>query len=66
MTRLIFTICTLRASLPRKMVPKLLIAFLHVSIAKKSIHLLVVQFIFFFWSFEISGNILRNHKKIII
>ena len=24
-----------------------------------------VQFIFFFWSFEISGNILRNLKKIL-
>ena len=36
----IFTICTHLTSLPRKMAPKLRIAFLHVKIAKKTLHLL--------------------------
>ena len=26
----------------------------------------IVQFIFFFWSFEISGNILRNQKNLFV
>ena len=26
----------------------------------------IVQFIFFFWSFEISGNILRNQKNLYV
>ena len=36
----------------------------HVSPLRKQF--ILVQFIFFFWSFEISGNILRNQKNLFV